>query len=589
MNFYSISHATSGRTKCAGIAVLSLFIWTLLMLPAVASPPNPGLVKAIQDGKIATPYYLLHKSELNGRGIDNPGRAAAFESSNYTGTFNILAILIQFSDKPAQATATSFDTLLFTNQQGSLRHFYNAVSYGHFDVVTVNLPSQVGWATAPQTYAYYCNNANGTGLYPNNSQRLCEDVVNLIDPLVDFSDYDNDNDGVVDGILLIHTGPGAEMTGLNTDIWSHQWVVNAYTVLDGVRISSYSIQPEYWFDPGDMTCGVYCHEFGHILGLPDLYDTTPSSGADSYGIGLWSLMAYGSWNGSLMSHGGSYYYSGDSPAEFDAWCRLQLGFAAESTLTENVTGLNFGNVESGGNIYRINVDGASGNEYFLLENRQKTSYDSYLPGAGLLIWHIDETQTDNNDRWFPGYTSNGNYMVALEQADGLFELEQKNDQGDAGDPFPGSTSKTSFSPLTTPSSDSYAGDNTATVISNISPSASTMTADVQVSLSSGTDDPGDQQTPLPVSFVLGQNYPNPFNPVTRINLELSSAGHVTMTVYDLLGRTVNELIDEELPSGYTSVEWDGRDSQGNELASGVYFYEVVCDGQSESKKMLLLR
>ncbi len=568
---------------------LMLLICTAMPATTFACPPNPALAEAIAEGGISMPYFMLHKNELGSRGINNVARSASFSSTDYSGSFNALAILIQFSDKPAQTNAVFFDSLLFVNQTGSLRHYYNEVSYGQFDVITVNLPSQLGWTSAPQTYAYYCNNANGTGSYPNNSQRLCEDIVNLINPLVDFSDYDNDNDGFVDGIILIHTGPGAEMTGQNSDIWSHMWAIPTYTVLDGVRIYSYSIQPEYWFDPGDMTCGVYCHEFGHILGLPDLYDTTPSFGADSYGIGSWSLMSYGSWNGSLLYHGGSYYYSGNSPAHFDPWCRIHLGFAIENILTEDIEQLDIPSVESGANIFRINIDGDSGTEYFLLENRQKTGYDAYLPGSGLLIWHIDDAQSDNDDRWFPGYTSNGHYMVALEQADGLYDIEQKADRGDAGDPFPGSTNNTAFSPLSSPSSLSYDGENTGIAITNISSSAPTMTADIQVSLSSGNEDPGDPETALPVTFVLGQNYPNPFNPTTRINLNLSSPEYVTMTVYDMLGRKINTLIDGELPSGSISVDWNGRDNSGNELASGIYFYQVVCNDRSETRKMLLIR
>lgn len=590
MNFNAINRPTGDQKKYAAkLMFLPFVILVSMAVSAMACPPNPGLAEAIANGDVSAPYFILHKNDLNSRGINNTAQSASFSSADYSGTFNALAILIQFSDKPAQATTGSFDSLLFFNQPGSLRHYYNEVSYGNFDVVTVDLPSQLGWTSAPQTYAYYCNNANGTGSYPHNTQKLCEDIVNLIDPLVDFADYDNDGDGTVDGLILIHTGPGAEMTGQNSDIWSHMWAIPTYTELDGVRIFSYSIQPEYWFDPGDMTCGVYCHEFGHILGLPDLYDTTPSFGADSYGIGSWSVMSYGSWNGSLLYHDGSYYSSGNSPAHFDPWCRIELGFVEESTLTQDVDQLNIPSVESGAYVFRLNIDGENGDEYFLVENRQKTGYDSYLPGSGLLIWHIDETESDNDHRWFPGYTSNGNYMVALEQADGNFDIEQKADRGDAGDPFPGSINNTLFSPLSSPSSNSYDDENTGIAISNVSPSASNMTADVQVSLSSGSEDPDEPQASVPTTFVLGQNYPNPFNPVTRISLELSGPSHVTLTIFDILGRKVNTLIDGQLLSGNIAVDWNGRDAAGQELASGMYFYEVISDNQRESKKMLLIR
>lgn len=579
----------SGRKQWVRHLVIVTVLLGVITSPLWACPPNPTLSEQIENEDVSLPYYLQHKHENRDRGIGNVQKSSSFSQTNYSGTFNALAVLVEFSDKPAQATATGFDTLLFVNQVGSFRHYFNEVSYGNFDVVTVNLPSQIGWITAPQTYAYYCNNANGTGSYPNNSQKLCEDIVHLIDPVVDFSNYDNDNDGTVDGVILIHTGPGAEMTGQNSDIWSHMWAIPTFTQLDGKRIFTYSIQPEYWFDPGDMTCGVICHEFGHILGLPDLYDRTPSGSADSYGVGSWSIMAYGSWNGSYLHHNGHYYYSGNSPAHFDPWSRIELGFAVESTLTTNVTGLNIPDVENGGDIFKIPLDDGPGNEYFLIENRQPEGYDAYLPGDGLMIWHIDETQSDNDDRWYPGYTLSGNFMVALEQADGNYDLEQKNDQGDSGDPFPGISNTTTFSPLTDPSSNPYSGDNSGVVISNISSSSATMTADIQVSLSSGTDDENDNPVTVPTGFVLEQNYPNPFNPKTRISLELLSSSHVQLNIYDLLGRKINTLADDDYPAGNLSVDWDGKDANGKDMASGVYFYEVISDDNVETRKMVLLR
>ncbi len=74
-----------------------------------------------------------------------------------------------------------------------------------------------------------------------------------------------------------------------------------------------------------------------------------------------------------------------------------------------------------------------GTEYFLVENRQKTGYDTYLPGNGLCIYHIDNSVNNNNNEWYPGHTSSGHYHVALEQADGLWNLEHNNGRGDAGD------------------------------------------------------------------------------------------------------------------------------------------------------------
>jgi len=86
--------------------------------------------------------------------------------------------------------------------------------------------------------------------------------------------------------MIVHAGRGAEYTGSLNDMWSHKWSIIP-RACDGVSVSDYTVMPEYWSSPGDMTIGVFCHELGHAFGLVDLYDTDNSS----YGTGYWSLMS----------------------------------------------------------------------------------------------------------------------------------------------------------------------------------------------------------------------------------------------------------------------------------------------------------
>ena len=320
-----------------------------------------------------------------------------------------------------------------------------------------------------RTYAYYCDGKYGTdGNYPKNAQKLVEDAVDKANPTVNFAQYDTDGDFYVDALFVVHAGPGAEYTGSVNDIWSHAWGINARLV-DGVYVSDYSMEPEYWASPGDMTIGVYCHELGHVLGLPDFYDTDYSS----EGLGDWSLMAGGSWNG----------YNGNQPAFLDAWSRIYLGWVTPSTLKYDVNTVSIPSAETSAVVYKLWSQGTANKEYFLVENRQKYSYDRGLPSAGLCIYHVDDNQTTNDNEWYTGYTTHGHYWVALEQADGKYGLETAYNRGDAGDPFPGTSLKYSFNSTTSPSSKSYTGRNVQVEVINISASSMVMTADMKVGLS----------------------------------------------------------------------------------------------------------
>jgi len=212
-----------------------------------AAPPHPELLERIKDGRTNVPYFLDNLSRMRGKGIDVPTRNIIPTDSDInsspaapaaiTGNYRLLALLVDFSDNTATIPSAFLDTMLFDSLGNSVRNYYGEVSYGQIDLITVNLPSSTGWQRAPQTYSYYVDNSNGTGSYPKNSQKLVEDLVDLVDPLVDFSAYDNDGDGNVDALMVIHSGSGAEFSGQNTDIWSHKWDITP-RAKDGVYISN---------------------------------------------------------------------------------------------------------------------------------------------------------------------------------------------------------------------------------------------------------------------------------------------------------------------------------------------------------------
>ncbi|RPI54007.1 MAG: M6 family metalloprotease domain-containing protein, partial [Chloroflexi bacterium] len=469
--FYSLSLQKSPEAGCE--AALAAFdaqypVQTTLNpqsseLPLLM-PPHPDLLRRYRLGEIDLPDLALDPTLRNARGIDLPqvvGPRAA-------GQFKTLALLVRFTDQPSQVGAAYFDSLLFGGGEGSLNDYYDQVSYGQMDIVTVNLPSAIDWCTMALPYSFYVDEEYGWGGYPNNAQKLAEDAVVMANSLVDFSQYDNDDDGWVDTVFIIHAGRGAEFTGSEDDIWSHSWNTLNAPLVDGVMVGSYTTEPEYWVLANDMTVGVFAHELGHALGLPDLYDY----GHDSNGIGDWSLMAGGSWNG----------VHGDSPAFLDAWSRVELGFSSLTNVLSNTLAASIPAAETSPTVFRLWTRGAAGLEYFLVENRQLSGYDQALPGAGLLIWHIDESISGNDhqcsllNNWLCG----ANYQVALEQADGAFHLEWNLGSG-PGDPFPGDSNNHEFTFTSVPNSSSYTGSaDTLVRVSNISPSAPVMTADLYV-------------------------------------------------------------------------------------------------------------
>lgn len=390
-----------------------------------------------------------------------------------TGTGNIPVILVNFSDTITTYTNNEFSTMLFGSSSNSLKDYYEEVSYGTFSVSAG--PSGIpNWYQASKSHDYYgSNDASGYDLHP---AELVIETVAAADAAIDFAPYDQDGDCVVDVVAIVHQGTGEEAGGVTTDIWSHRWdLFSANTYGDGtgpyttgdtaacgsIIINDYIIQPETLYG-GIQTIGVFAHEYGHALGLPDLYDTDYTS----EGIGDWGLMAAGSWN--------SISRSGDSPAHLSAWSKYKLGWVSPTLVSSTLTDEAITEASSQADVYQLlSGSPSSGGEYFLIENRQQSGFDAGLPGVGLAIWHVDEAKSNNDNECETATGCSNHYKVALEQADGLFELDKDINQGNTGDLF---ISGKEFTPTTTPNSLTYDGTNNQLQVTNISSASSVMTA-----------------------------------------------------------------------------------------------------------------
>ncbi|MFZ4413230.1 MAG: M6 family metalloprotease domain-containing protein [Bacteroidales bacterium] len=379
-----------------------------------------------------------------------------------TGNRSLICILIGYTDVAFTKTNADFNNLFnqinYTTDgaTGSVKDCYLENSYNQLNLsITV-----AGPYTASHNMAYYgADNGNNHSV---RAGELITEAVNAANPSVNYANFDNDNNGSVDGIYVIFAGYGQE-AGASTDaIWSHASNISTLT-LDGKTISKYSCSPELRGNSGDgiTRIGVICHEFGHVLGAPDYYDTDYATNGQYDGTGNWDLMSGGSWNN-----------NGRTPAQHNAYTKTMVYNWATPTLLSSAALITLNNsVDSSNSFYRYNTP--TTNEYFLIENRQLKGFDSFLPGHGMIIYHVDKTFINSAGNSINNTSHQGMYPVCANSS-GLPPTTYGTING-SGCPFPGTGYKTSFTDATTPNSKSWANANTAKPITLITENTSNKT------------------------------------------------------------------------------------------------------------------
>lgn len=434
--------------------------------------------------------------------LETAGSSGPLRVLNATGTRYLLVILVNFNDVLLSTADWQWALRAFA-AFGSVWDYYDEVSYGQLGIAPAfeNCGS-VNDGIANVTLGYNHPNTGGNTGVAN--RQLTADAILAADPCVNFASYDTNSSGTITTdelhVMIIAAGyEGASGAG-SPSVWAHKWCVDcdlpAVTppTVDGVTVGGFPggyTQIGELETAGQAEIGGMVHELGHdfgsateYLGLIDLYDTDYSS----QGIGNWGVMSGGSWNQTVNP--------GDTPAHPCAWSKYYAGWVTPNQISVPTNDQSFPRVEdSTGPSYGIvrlladpggpEVGGAG--EYFLIENRQLVGYDAGLPASGLLIWHIDETRTNNENEL--------RKLVDLEEADSLIGgLDCCSvsslfcNGGDGGDPFPGSTNNRVFNSNSDPNSILYNGTDPGISVSDISNSAAVMTADINLLL--GASPPG---------------------------------------------------------------------------------------------------
>ena len=369
-------------------------------------------------------------------------------SLSSTGTQKFLILLVNYSDSSQYYTAANFKDLFYNNNysfqgaSGSVKKYFLNNS---FNQLTLLLTASIcGWINVAHTHNYY----TGT-IASNNWKNFVIDAIEAARGAytsLDLSNYDSNSDGIIDGIIIIHQGKGQEYSGSTNDINSYMGDMTADNkVYNGKKIGQYIILPEFYGNTRDMqTPGIICHYIGHLLGLPDM---TPENLSND-GLGLWDLMGKG-----------YDLNNGRTPANLTAWEKSKLSWQTPEVISATGS-YSLKNAMNNNKSYKINT--STSNEYFLLENRQNNGWDKYLPGHGMLIYHVDgsyisshlSNNTVNNDATHPG--------LDIEEADSMVGNSSYN-----GDPFPGAYNVFFFTDNSIPSAMSWAGTPTSKPVSNI--------------------------------------------------------------------------------------------------------------------------
>lgn len=371
------------------------------------------------------------------------------------GNVKGLTILVDFPD--LQTSITSNDVSDMLNEPNfsehgnfcSVRRYYEVMSSGRLTYTN----RVVGPVHLQQKQSYYVNN-----LLVQEALELAVNEYNL-----DLREFDSRKEGYVDALSVMYAGRSLYAG----DLWPHNSVINLR--IGGYRTNYYTIQ-SLGRNRIDLSIGTFTHEAGHMLcRFPDLYDYGERNGdfEESSGLGQYCLMSWG-----------NHLNGGKTPSPLCAYLRDLAGWCDQEISLNKPGRYNTGHGDYR-RVYKYHTEKA--NEYFLIENRQQTGLDEYLPASGLAIYHCD---TRGSNEYQDG-TPDRHYQCALLQADGRLDLERSTDGGDPGDLY-ADCDDVVLAATTIPNSKQWNGTSSGLIISELSSSPG------NISFTSGETSPIDR-------------------------------------------------------------------------------------------------
>lgn len=353
--------------------------------PALRSDAERMLASQ-QDGRKALFHERGAERQRRGPSVDTGGLSYL----PHGGQPRVLCILAEFQDVgfTVNDPLAAFSQMMNADSQSdlgnhntmnvaSVSRYFRTSSQGQFSPVF----DVVGPVRLPHELTYYGgSNASGTD---DRFSTFCADAVSAVqqDSLVaDWGLYDNDGDGRVELVCIIYAGYGQNQGGANSTIWAKASYLDLQTAGD-YSIGFFNCGCEL-FNPDERYkdwingTGVFCHEFSHCLGLPDLYATAPSGYVNNQGMESWDLMDYGLYN-----------LNGYAPALYTAWEQEVMGWTEMTELHDGMQISGLLPVNEGGQAFKV-VNSDNGNDCIVMENIQQRGLNSSARGHGLLVYHV---------------------------------------------------------------------------------------------------------------------------------------------------------------------------------------------------------